>query len=114
MSAPSQLDVKITGGGLTWFFAASPIRRSSLVNETKEGVVNEPCSLATGGCRQRQMRLRKDTPKMERTDLDLASSVVGDACMLELASRPRLKFAALDRKSSEAVKKRPCCAGVQE
>jgi hypothetical protein len=30
-----------------WFFAASPIRRSSLVNETKEGVVKLPCSLAT-------------------------------------------------------------------
>jgi hypothetical protein len=30
-----------------WFLAASPIKRSSLVNETKEGVVKEPCSLAT-------------------------------------------------------------------
>lgn len=30
-----------------WFFAASPIKRSSSVKETKEGVVNEPCSLAT-------------------------------------------------------------------
>jgi hypothetical protein len=30
-----------------WFFAASPIRRSSSVNETKEGVVKLPCSLAT-------------------------------------------------------------------
>lgn len=30
-----------------WFFAASPIRRSSAVKETNEGVVNEPCSLAT-------------------------------------------------------------------
>ena len=30
-----------------WFFAASPMRRSSSVNETKEGVVKLPCSLAT-------------------------------------------------------------------
>jgi hypothetical protein len=31
-----------------WFLAASPMRRSSLVNETNEGVVKLPCSLATG------------------------------------------------------------------
>lgn len=30
-----------------WFFAASPIRRSSAVKETKDGVVKLPCSLAT-------------------------------------------------------------------
>lgn len=30
-----------------WFFAASPIKRSSLVKETKDGVVKLPCSLAT-------------------------------------------------------------------
>jgi hypothetical protein len=30
-----------------WFFAASPINRSSGVKETKEGVVKLPCSLAT-------------------------------------------------------------------
>ena len=29
-----------------WFLAASPIRRSSLVNATHDGVVYEPCSLA--------------------------------------------------------------------
>jgi hypothetical protein len=29
------------------FFAASPIRRSSFVKETNEGVVKLPCSLAT-------------------------------------------------------------------
>ena len=29
-----------------WFFAASPIRRSSSVKDTKEGVVKLPCSLA--------------------------------------------------------------------
>ena len=29
-----------------WFLAASPIKRSSAVKETKEGVVKEPCSLA--------------------------------------------------------------------
>ena len=31
-----------------WFLAASPIRRSSEVKETNEGVVKLPCSLATG------------------------------------------------------------------
>lgn len=30
-----------------WFLAASPMRRSSEVKETKDGVVKEPCSLAT-------------------------------------------------------------------
>lgn len=30
-----------------WFFAASPMRRSSDVNDTNEGVVKLPCSLAT-------------------------------------------------------------------
>ena len=30
-----------------WFLAASPIKRSSSVKETKEGVVKLPCSLAT-------------------------------------------------------------------
>lgn len=29
-----------------WFLAASPINRSESVNETNEGVVKEPCSLA--------------------------------------------------------------------
>jgi hypothetical protein len=30
-----------------WFLAASPMRRSSSVKETNEGVVKLPCSLAT-------------------------------------------------------------------
>jgi hypothetical protein len=30
-----------------WFLAASPMRRSSAVKETKEGVVKLPCSFAT-------------------------------------------------------------------
>lgn len=30
-----------------WFFADSPINRSSSVKETNEGVVKLPCSLAT-------------------------------------------------------------------
>ena len=30
-----------------WFFAASPMRRSSDVKDTNDGVVKEPCSLAT-------------------------------------------------------------------
>lgn len=37
----------LAGFMAAWFFAASPIRRSSLVKETKEGVVKLPCSLAT-------------------------------------------------------------------
>jgi hypothetical protein len=41
-----------------WFLAASPMRRSSLVKETKEGVVKEPCS---------------------HTDFDIGALVVGDA-----------------------------------
>jgi len=32
-----------------WFLAASPIKRSSAVKETNEGVVKLPCSLATVG-----------------------------------------------------------------
>ena len=30
-----------------WFFADSPIKRSSSVKETKDGVVKLPCSFAT-------------------------------------------------------------------
>lgn len=30
-----------------WFLADSPIRRSLSVKDTKDGVVKEPCSLAT-------------------------------------------------------------------
>ena len=33
---------------VAWFFADSPINRSSSVKETNEGVVKLPCSLATG------------------------------------------------------------------
>jgi hypothetical protein len=35
-----------TGFMAAWFLAASPIRRSSSVKETNEGVVKLPCSLA--------------------------------------------------------------------
>ena len=38
----------LAGFMAAWFFAASPIKRSSLVKETKDGVVKLPCSLATG------------------------------------------------------------------
>lgn len=37
----------LAGFMAAWFFAASPMRRSSSVKETKEGVVKLPCSLAT-------------------------------------------------------------------
>lgn len=36
-----------TGFIAAWFFADSPINRSSSVNETKDGVVRLPCSFAT-------------------------------------------------------------------
>lgn len=36
----------LTGFMAAWFLAASPINRSLSVNETNEGVVKEPCSLA--------------------------------------------------------------------
>lgn len=39
----------LTGFMAAWFFAASPIKRSSAVKETKDGVVKLPCSLATIG-----------------------------------------------------------------
>jgi hypothetical protein len=60
-----------------WFLAASPIRRSSLVKETKEGVVKLPCSLATtralldGGHSGRAWQAH--------TDLDIGALVVGNA-----------------------------------
>ncbi|KAI7360115.1 hypothetical protein KC320_g119 [Hortaea werneckii] len=37
----------LAGFMAAWFLAASPMRRSSEVKETKEGVVKEPWSLAT-------------------------------------------------------------------
>ena len=60
-----------------WFLAASPIRRSSLVKETKEGVVKLPCSLATG-----RTLLDCDHSDLEgqaHTDLDIGALVVGNA-----------------------------------
>ncbi len=36
----------LVGFMAAWFLAASPMRRSFSVNETKEGVVKLPCSLA--------------------------------------------------------------------
>lgn len=38
----------LAGFMAAWFLAASPMRRSSGVKETNEGVVKLPCSLATG------------------------------------------------------------------
>ena len=45
----SYLTSKIVFAGFiaAWFFAASPMSRSSSVKETKDGVVNDPCSFAT-------------------------------------------------------------------
>lgn len=39
--------IVLVGFIAAWFFAASPINRSSGVKETKDGVVKLPCSLAT-------------------------------------------------------------------
>ena len=68
-----------------WFLAASPIRRSSAVKETKEGVVKEPCSLATVGHASQNCALnacescRNSSRVKKHTDLDIVTVVVGNA-----------------------------------
>lgn len=57
-----------------WFLAASPIKRSSAVKETKEGVVKLPCSFATIWGQMISIR-----PGYRHTDFDIVSLVVGDA-----------------------------------
>jgi hypothetical protein len=44
-----------------WFFAASPIKRSSGVKDMKDGVVKFPCSLATFY----ELVEMRDSPSME-------------------------------------------------
>lgn len=68
----------LTGFMAAWFLAASPIRRSSAVKETKDGVVKEPWSLATGEkhCQRRLARVRK---LAVHTDLNAIALVVGNA-----------------------------------
>lgn len=58
-----------------WFLAASPMRRSSSVKETKEGVVKLPCSLATAKQISR-VHSRPDGPI--HTDFDIVALVVGN------------------------------------
>jgi hypothetical protein len=57
-----------------WFLAASPMRRSSAVKETKEGVVKLPCSFATISSQMISPR-----PADRPTNFDIVSFVVGDA-----------------------------------
>ena len=61
-----------------WFLAASPIRRSSAVKETKEGVVKEPWSLATGEGIVSALPLEM-LEWMSHTDLNAIALVVGNA-----------------------------------
>ena len=61
-----------------WFLAASPIRRSSAVKETKEGVVKEPWSLATGEDIVSALSLGL-LDLISHTDLNAIALVVGNA-----------------------------------
>jgi hypothetical protein len=61
-----------------WFLAASPIRRSSAVKETKEGVVKEPWSLATGEGIVSASSLGL-LELVSHTDLNAIALVVGNA-----------------------------------
>ena len=58
-----------------WFFADSPINRSSSVKETKDGVVKLPCSFAT---RQQDISFSSGYRSIERTDLDVRPFIVGN------------------------------------
>jgi hypothetical protein len=73
-----------------WFFAASPMRRSSEVKETKDGVVKLPCSLATGGYSVR-CDSSCQTVQIPHTDLNASALVVGHTRVggsLEIVSGP--------------------------
>jgi len=59
-----------------WFFAASPINRSSEVKETKDGVVKLPCSLATGYSYQHAV-LPSISRAVKLTDLNTSALIVG-------------------------------------
>jgi hypothetical protein len=78
---PTHLTSKtvLTGFMAAWFLAASPIRRSSAVKETKDGVVKAPWSLATGRwhCQRRLARVRGTV--VVHTDLNAIALVVGNA-----------------------------------
>ena len=54
-----------------WFFADSPINRSSSVKETNEGVVKLPCSLATA-----EQRGQRTCGRIETGDNTLISTLV--------------------------------------
>ena len=68
----------LTGFMAAWFLAASLIRRSSAVKETKEGVVKEPWSLATGEGIVSALSL-KLLELVSHTDLNAIALVVGNA-----------------------------------
>ena len=58
-----------------WFFADSPIKRSSSVKETKDGVVKLPCSFATG---KQHVSSSPHFRSVQRTDFDICSLVISD------------------------------------
>jgi len=60
-----------------WFFADSPINLSSSLNETKDGVVKLPCSLATVS--PLSEILMGTAIGARRTDIDIGAFIVGDA-----------------------------------
>jgi len=59
-----------------WFFAASPMRRSSSVKDTNEGVVKLPCSFATVKC---QVIFTDFKVGIIHTDFNIAALIVSDA-----------------------------------
>ena len=59
-----------------WFFADSPINRSSSVKETKDGVVKLPCSFATK--KQHVSSYSHCWNSIQLTDLDVRSFIVGN------------------------------------
>ena len=63
-----------------WFFADSPINRSSSVKDTKDGVVKLPCSFATTEQHVSSLMYCKGSQRrgVERTDLDICSLIVGN------------------------------------
>lgn len=67
-----------------WFFADSPIKRSSSVKETNEGVVKLPCSLATDwqSSQVSGPLLERDSTRAMlmhlHTDLDIGPLIIGN------------------------------------
>lgn len=77
---PTHLTSKtvLVGFMAAWFLAASPIRRSSAVKETKDGVVKEPWSLATEVMECQRMLVCTGR-WASHTDLNAGALIVGNA-----------------------------------